>query len=112
MLLSVGAATQLPRVLTSCERRRRNAHASWQTYTRVRAGRTVDELRELLRGTQNQMGLCYLRLRRLTFVREQFFLFFLAACAKHKRLVRFRSSGLSGKTGDMEKSFLARKQCV
>jgi hypothetical protein len=55
----------------------------------AKAQRQRKKVEALLAELKNQIGLCRLRLRRLKFVREQFFL----AAASHniKRLVRFLS---------------------
>ena len=67
-----------------------NAHGSWRTRQSSRkAQRQRKKVEALFAELKNQIGLRRLRLRRLKFVREQFFL--AAAAQNIKRLVRFLS---------------------
>jgi hypothetical protein len=65
-----------------------NALASWSTEF-AKAQRERKKVEALFGELKNQIGLRRLRLRRLTFVREQFFL--AAAAQNLKRMVRFLS---------------------
>ena len=67
-----------------------SALASWPTHqnSRTHSGRRK-KVEALFAELKNQIGLRRLRLRRLKFVREQFFL--AAAAQNLKRLVRFLS---------------------
>jgi len=68
-----------------------NVPASWPTpqSSRTRSGK-VKKVEALFAELKNQIGLRRVRLRRLKFVREQFFL--AAAAQNIKRLVRFLSA--------------------
>src|SRR5215831_10842551 len=65
-----------------------NAHGSWRKHQSFpRPNASARKSRLCLRNLKNQIGLRRLRLRRMKFVREQFFL--AAAAQNIKRLVRF-----------------------
>jgi hypothetical protein len=77
-----------------------NAHESWRTRQHSPMHSGKEKVEALFAELKNQIGLRRLRLRRLKFVREQFF---LAASAQNiKRLVRFLSPPI---TPDVEASF-------
>ena len=68
-----------------------NVHANWLHPEFANAQRQRKKVEALFAELKNQIGLRRLRLRRLKFVREQFFL--AAAAQNIKRLVRFLSQG-------------------
>jgi len=73
----------------TCEAARQRAYALAKTPTFAVAQRARRKVAALFAGLKNQIGLRRLRLRRMKFVREQFY---LAATAQNiKRLVRFLS---------------------
>ena len=74
----------------TCMSRPDNVHGSWRTQPEFsRAQRQRKKVEALFAELKNQIGLRRLRLRRMKFVREQFFL--AAAAQNIKRLVRFLS---------------------
>ena len=79
-------------------RRPGNAHGSWShTPEFAKAQRERKKVEALFAELKNQIGLRRLRLRRLKFVREQFFL--AAAAQNLKRLVRFLSQPTTPTSG-------------
>jgi hypothetical protein len=75
----------------TCEAARQRAYAVARTPEFAPAQRARRKVEALFGELKNQIGLRRLRLRRLRFVREQFYL--AAAVQSLKRLVRFLSSG-------------------
>ncbi len=73
----------------TCMNRFGNGHANWPKRQSSRRHRQRKKVEALFAELKNQIGLRRLRLRRLKFVREQFFL--AAAAQNIKRLVRFLS---------------------
>jgi transposase len=73
----------------TCEAARQKAHAVAETAGFVQAQRDRRKVEALFAELKNQIGLRRLRLRRMRFVREQFYM--AAAVQNLKRLVRFLS---------------------
>jgi len=73
----------------TCEAARQRAYALAKTSTFAIAQRARRKVEALFAELKNQIGLRRLRLRRMRFVREQFYL--AAAAQNIKRLVRFLS---------------------
>ena len=70
-----------------------NVRGSWPTPEFAKAQRQRKKVEALFAELKNQIGLRRLRLRRLKFVREQFYL--AATVQNLKRLVRFLSTKLA-----------------
>ena len=73
----------------TCEAARQKAYAAAKTPEFARSQRERRKVEALFGELKNQIGLRRLRLRRMRFVREQFYL--AAAVQNMKRLVRFLS---------------------
>ena len=73
----------------TCEAARQKAYAAAKTPEFVRSQRERRKIEALFGELKNQIGMRRLRLRRMRFVREQFYL--AATVQNMKRLVRFLS---------------------